>query len=713
MAKKDKILAAAQKYLQKNNLARAIKEYLKVVEMDAKDVRSRKKLAELYSRTGNIEDALTHYAIVATYYADNTFFLKAIAVYKLMQKLAPEHLAYTLKLAQLNEQQGLVGNALSEYRTLLLGYEASEKNEDVAKTLNRMRELDPENISIGVRMAEFYARVGDKGAAQKEFIAVEQKLSQLGNYKQLQKLYEHFMAVWPDDVATKMGYGRVMIDYGEPLGGVQYLIKLQRQYPKESQVLFMLSRGFRKCSEFKRELECLERLIGWEAENLEYQRAIYRAALDADEPAKAFEYLEKGKESFFAAEQVADLKPFYESVRDLLPEKREVLTSLHDIYEQLGEGEKLFDVLSSDLGGETESSGTSFDVDTFDVAGGSDSNADDIAFEELEFDTEAQTTVNDSSDDISFDDISFDIVSDDSLAVDNDAFDLNDNNTTSASVDISTDLEEADFYLQQGLIEEAQQVCDRLKETNPEHAGVLALLKQIEQRNKEEGSSSSTMDTAADIATSVEFDDGGSTQGMTLDLDLSGRDSSMNESGSADNFDFLGSDGDIDSNFADLHIDGHGETGHGLADSQRGVVTVITDDDTESAYNLGIAYKEMGLIDDAIAEFDKAMKSPARKLDSLSLKAACYIVQQKFDAAEEVLTIGLSDSLLSSQDQIYLYYETGLLYEVWDRPADALSSYQVVADSDSNFRDINVKIAELKELVGDGGAVEANRVSYL
>jgi len=58
VANKDKIFAAAQKHLQKNNLARAIKEYQKVLKIDERDVLSRQKLAELYSRLGKAEEAL-------------------------------------------------------------------------------------------------------------------------------------------------------------------------------------------------------------------------------------------------------------------------------------------------------------------------------------------------------------------------------------------------------------------------------------------------------------------------------------------------------------------------------------------------------------------------------------------------------------------------------------------------------------------------------
>lgn len=701
MANKDKILATAQKFLQKNNLPRAIKEYLKVIAIDSKDFRSRQKLAELYSRIKNVEEALTHYDVVATYYADNTFYLKAIAVYKQMQRLVPENLEYTLKLAQLNEQQGLVGNALSEYRALLHAYEVSAENEQAVKILDRMRELDPENITIGIRIAEFYARIGDDVLAHESFASVEKKLKQLSSYKQLQNFYEHFMTVWPNNVDIHIGYGLAMIEHGEPLGGVQFLTKLQRQHPKDENVLFALSKGFHQCSEFTHEVECLERLIGGNKQNLDYYLSIYRAVLDADDTTKALTYLEQGKEFFFAEKRVAEIKPFYEQIRELLPDNRNVLTTLHAVYEELGEGEKLFDVLSSDLGAEQQSSGSDFDVDSLEFQDEGSVAASEIVFEELEFDTVSEPSVA-SSQDVTFDDISFDLAEDLSSAGEGDLFDLNSSDDAVTHVDIQADLEEADFYLQQGLLEEAQQVYQRLATTHSDHKGVLHLKEQITQRRETSGGQS---------VPDVEFDDLSKTTEVTVDLDLGGIGFPLEELNPVESFDFNNSTSDIENSIDELHVETT-DTGPGLADSQRGIVTVITDDDTESSYNLGIAYKEMGLLDDAIAEFDKAIKSPSRMLDCVSLKAACYVDQQKFDEAESVLTSGLSDPSLTMKDQILLYYETGLLYEAWHRYADALSSYQVVADNDPSFRNVTVKIGELKDLVDDMVS-ETSRVSYL
>ncbi|WP_321531088.1 tetratricopeptide repeat protein [uncultured Desulfuromonas sp.] len=717
MANKDKILATAQKYLQKNNLARAVKEYLKVLKIDERDVRSRQKLAELYSRLGKTEEALAEYETVAAHYAENTFYLKAIAVYKQMQKLDPQNTAYTLKLAKLNEQQGLVGNALSEYRVLLQHHQHYEEHDEVIKVLLRMQELDPENITIGMQMAEFYAKIDKTDEAIQAFEKVEQRIHDLGNYKQLQKFYERFSQVWPDNLGVKVNYGVAMIEFGEPLVGVQFLSKLQRQHPQDLAVLSALALGCHACNEFSHELECLQKMVQVEPDNLDYWLRLYQASVDVEQYELTLSSLEKKREAFFAAERVAELKPYYEKMYEVFPDNKDLLSSLHAVYEHLGEGEKLFNVLSGedssadDLfagGGEDDftpsedfAAGDVNAVDTlsFDdmtpAANDESASGDPVEFEELEFDL--VDDVQGEADEASFDDISFDLSDDDSGG--------------SLPVDIQTDLEEADFYLQQGLLDEADQVCKRLAQACPGNADVQQRLDAIASRRQGSKPETAARTEPQPGTSPVQAQAADSEESFDLDMVID--DSFV---APLENVDLNMGEEDIDSSLeGTLGQSNAVDEMPALADSQRGVQTVIGDEDTESAYNLGVAYKEMGLYDDAIAEFDKSIRSPLRKIDSLALKAACYIDQQKFDQAEDVLTQGLSDSLLSTKDRVVLYYETGLLYEAWHRYADALASYQVVADNDATFRDVSIKIIELKELVDDdsGSAQGESRVSYL
>ncbi len=155
---KDKLLESAQKNLKKKQVAKAIKDYVKIVELDPVDVRSRQKLAELYVRINKNSEAYEQYESVARYFSGNGFYLKAIAIYKQMQRLDTDQIALFSRLAELNEKQGLVGNAMAEYRNLVDYYGRNGMVADEIKTLEKMRDLDLNNLNVRVKLAEVLAR---------------------------------------------------------------------------------------------------------------------------------------------------------------------------------------------------------------------------------------------------------------------------------------------------------------------------------------------------------------------------------------------------------------------------------------------------------------------------------------------------------------------------------------------------------------------------
>ena len=94
--------------------------------------------------------------------------------------------------------------------------------------------------------------------------------------------------------------------------------------------------------------------------------------------------------------------------------------------------------------------------------------------------------------------------------------------------------------------------------------------------------------------------------------------------------------------------------------------------DHEARYNLGIAYKEMGLVDQAIAEFQFAAKSEALALESASMLGICFMEKGIPNLAVKWFKKGLKAQ--GSQDQ-YL----GLSY-------DLASALEASGDADSQER---------------------------
>ncbi|MBE0504531.1 MAG: hypothetical protein IBX46_10420, partial [Desulfuromonadales bacterium] len=139
-----------------------------------------------------------------------------------------------------------------------------------------------------------------------------------------------------------------------------------------------------------------------------------------------------------------------------------------------------------------------------------------------------------------------------------------------------------------------------------------------------------------------------------------------------------------------------------FSEFKKGVDAQIDQEDTEAHYDLGIAYKEMGLKDDAIEEFKKSMRSPKRLADSLILIGICYAEKGAFAEAETVFTTAISRPEVQAEDKIGTQYELALVYEVWGRPDDALRTFEAVAVSDPCFRNVGDKIETLRLQVSAG-----------
>jgi tetratricopeptide (TPR) repeat protein len=118
-------------------------------------------------------------------------------------------------------------------------------------------------------------------------------------------------------------------------------------------------------------------------------------------------------------------------------------------------------------------------------------------------------------------------------------------------------------------------------------------------------------------------------------------------------------------------------------------------EDTETHYNLGMAYKEMGLFDDAIAEFQAASRSAARAADCLTLQGICHRDKGDLKSAEETFRKGVALEGLSIEEALSLKYELALLLEGVGSTEEALQFYREVRELNAGFREVGSRIAAI------------------
>jgi tetratricopeptide (TPR) repeat protein len=138
----------------------------------------------------------------------------------------------------------------------------------------------------------------------------------------------------------------------------------------------------------------------------------------------------------------------------------------------------------------------------------------------------------------------------------------------------------------------------------------------------------------------------------------------------------------------------------GLADIfkefKKGVDKQLGKEDYDTRYNLGIAYKEMGLVDEAIAEFQLAAKDEGRLLECSSMLGICFMEKGMPKLAIKWFDKGLKVPGRTEEEYAGLRYDLATAYEASGEMDKALSLFTDLYGQDANFRDVATKVRELR-----------------
>jgi tetratricopeptide (TPR) repeat protein len=143
--------------------------------------------------------------------------------------------------------------------------------------------------------------------------------------------------------------------------------------------------------------------------------------------------------------------------------------------------------------------------------------------------------------------------------------------------------------------------------------------------------------------------------------------------------------GDEDADFADM-----------LRKFKQGVAENVDEEDHESHYDLGVAYKEMGLVDEAIAEFQKALRGAHNRVRAYEALGQCFVERGQDQVATTILQRALGEPGVTDDQLIGVLYLLGGAAEALKHPADAVKYYQRVFAVDIKFRDVQKRMRALE-----------------
>jgi tetratricopeptide (TPR) repeat protein len=128
-----------------------------------------------------------------------------------------------------------------------------------------------------------------------------------------------------------------------------------------------------------------------------------------------------------------------------------------------------------------------------------------------------------------------------------------------------------------------------------------------------------------------------------------------------------------------------------------------TDEDPETHYNLGVAYREMGLLEEAISEFQKVAKAHESGKDFRYAMQCCTLLGLAFleKGQPEIAAFwyerALQTSNLEAESVLALRYDLGVAQQLAGQSDAALKSFQLVYAMNIDYRDVSERITALRK----------------
>jgi tetratricopeptide (TPR) repeat protein len=252
-----------------------------------------------------------------------------------------------------------------------------------------------------------------------------------------------------------------------------------------------------------------------------------------------------------------------------------------------------------------------------------------------------------------------------------------------AEPDLSDELEEAEFFVEQGLLGDARDALRHLLAAHPGHGVVEARLAEIERRIAGPAKGAPRSNGTGTPANGVVRE--------TRPLAADGADESFDIA--RELADELGGDAPAPA--------AEDEFQYSVEDVfnqfKKGVEQTVRPEDSATHYDLGIAYKEMALLDDAIHEFETALRGndKKREIDCLSMIGLCRMAKGEPKEAVRAFRRALASSSLTREAAKAIQFELGEAYEAAGEGEVGLWFLQRVAKADPAFRDVASRIQVL------------------
>lgn len=727
-----KTLQAAEKNLELGKIPAAIREYCTVVEHDPDDFTTLNMLGDLYVRVDNRSAAISCFRRIAEHYREQDFVLKAIAMYKKIDRLQPRDPEIALNLADLYAQQQLVVDARAHYLIVAESYKNSGATEEGLEVLRKIANLDPQNTDIRIKLGEGYLKQGMNDEAATAFTEAGQHLLARASFESALSTFAKALEIYPTDQSALKGFLAAHIGRGTADEAAEVLEQAVADNPDDVVLLSMLSRAYVAAGDATQAERSTAALVKKQpSEYLEYAD-VARLYVKQNQSADAVRLIDKITEQMLAEREENLLLVLVDEVLACDADNIQALRVLVRLYWWQRDTDKLKAILDrladaaqasgqvdderyaltqltrlapeceqyagrlEEIGGAIESAAEESlpqreqnSSDTAEAGQFIFAQADSTPVGESEFEWNSITTPGENATEVNQNwtapSLTFDEVVAEELSMTPDesfgAAHKHSDDERKARLR-RQELESVDFYIAQGYVDIAHDTLNLLEQQFGPHADIDS------RRQKLNGTPAVIMPTP--VASDDSIAEAGSTQHATLNQDPDSDNAKLVPSST------------IDSGLAEIFEEYRIST-EAESDAVNG--------DYETHYNLGLAYKEMDLFEEALEEFQVAVKMVAagdgtdRYLQCCNLLGHCFMQKGVPQAAITWFNKGLSSPDASEDERQALRYELGMAFEQMGDLRNAINFFTEVYGIDVSYRGVRERLQSLQaRIAGDDGS---------
>lgn len=691
---RNKVLDAARRYQARGQYDKAIAQYRKLVDADKRDVRSLLKIGDLFVRKGDRASAIETYQTVADHYAQQGFFLKAIAVYKQILKLDPSRLDAQVRLGEMYEQLQLTSDAMSVFEDVSNALMRAGDTEQGLGMLAKMVDLDPGHIPVRIKYAEALSRSGRTLDAANEFEQGASLLREQGRLDDYIKVAERLLYHRGNDVRVAKDLAETYIARRDPKRALAKLQICFKADPRDVSTLSLLAEAFLMLSQ-------KDKAISVYREIARIHREAHRPQQRMSALHRILELSPNDKEARAALERTAAASGQHyipmEPARQ--PSSPAGSVSIAERY-----GSQLS--TASGLSGAPGVSGASGilyveeEIEDASTASGSLPAMSEPSIDVEEsysslppappLPTGGRVIPMNALREMTYSEFLSLPVAGTQVTPTSAAF---------APSLMEQTLELADSYLIEGFFTQARAIVSELQLTLPNHPLVLDKAREIEELA---AASSGVSAVAQPIVHGAASSLPASIESEPPEMELEYEELEPGDEG----FDFAER---LAEELAEVAQIAPIDEGAEMIDVETvfeqfkaGVARQVSEDDSDTHFDLGIAYKEMGLLADARREFQVAMSDPRRRCLCWTMIGLVYMEEGQPRDAIEAFQSGLESPEKTPDEAVGLHYEIGLACEASGLLDQARLHYEFVFQREPEFREVGQRLQRLGGPSEDG-----------